>query len=167
MSDLADARHAILEAELIESVAERYLAAHLAAQRVALVVLSAHAGARKRLRSGPADPWTLLARVAPECGEWAAYFSATQPKRLAVAAGARSIVSGREADDLVRDAANFHAAAARYLRVHHAIGSTPPIGPTSGIGSASGSRRSGSTSGVGSTSAIGSAAASRRGAKGA
>ena len=120
MPDLAEARRAIVEAELIESVAERYLAAHLAAQRVAGVVLAAHAAARVRLRSGPVDPWTLLARVAPECGEWAAYFAATQAKRQAVAAGARAIVSDREADDLVRDAANFHAAAVRHLRSRQA-----------------------------------------------
>ena len=116
MSDLAEARRAIIEAELVEPIAERYLAAHLAAQRVAAVVLSAHAGARARLRSGLVDPWTLLAQVAPDCGEWAAYFSATQAKRQAVAAGARAIVSEREADDLVRDAANFHTAVVRHLR---------------------------------------------------
>ena len=120
MSDLTEARRAVIEAELVESTAERYLAAHLAAQRVAAAVLAAHAGARVRLRSGPVDPWTLLAQVAPDCGEWAAYFSATQAKRQAVAAGVRAIVSEREADDLVRDAANFHAAAVRHLRARRA-----------------------------------------------
>jgi len=120
MSDLTEARQAIIEAELVESAADRYLAAHRAAQRVAAVALAAHAGARARVRSGPVDPWTLLAQVAPDCGEWAAYFSATQAKRWAVAAGARAIVSEREADDLVRDAANFHAAVARHLRARRA-----------------------------------------------
>lgn len=128
MSDLTETRRAILAAHLIDSAAERYLAAHLAAQRVAMVVLSAHPPARRRLRSGPADPWTLLARVAPECGEWAAYFAATQPKRLAVLAGAHGLVSEREADDLVRDATQFHDAAARHLRVHGTGGpATVPV----------------------------------------
>ncbi len=162
MSDLAESRREILEAELIESVAERYLAAHLAAQRVAMVVLAAHApapesssapapttvdapahasalsdapapanmpapptvhaSAGRRVPTGAADPWRLLARVAPECGEWADYFAATRPKCLAVAAGAHGIVTGREADDLVRDAATFHDVAVRHLRAHVTVG---------------------------------------------
>jgi hypothetical protein len=39
--------------------------------------------------------------------EWAAFFAATQAKRDAVRAGATSIVSAREADDLVRDVEAF------------------------------------------------------------
>jgi len=49
----------------------------------------------------------LLAEVAPELGEWAAFFAATEGKREAVRAGAAAIVSAREADDLVRDAQTF------------------------------------------------------------
>jgi len=49
----------------------------------------------------------MLAEVAPELAEWAAFFAATEPKRDAIRAGATSIVSGREADDLVRDAEAF------------------------------------------------------------
>jgi hypothetical protein len=67
------------------------------------------------LRQPPPDPkvrrptsaWALLAGVAPELGEWAAYFAAGAAKRAAAEAGIRSAVTPREADDLVRDATLF------------------------------------------------------------
>jgi hypothetical protein len=49
----------------------------------------------------------MLAEVAPELAEWAAFFAATEGRRDAIQAGATSIVSAREADDLVRDASAF------------------------------------------------------------
>ena len=56
--------------------------------------------------------------MAPEFGEWAAFFAATKGKRDAVHAGATAIVSAREADDLVRDAQAFLALVERAL-AHH------------------------------------------------
>ncbi len=107
------ARAALTAAELTESPAERYLMAHLAALRIAAVVLAAraHASSGTRLRNA----WQLVAEIAPEFSEWAAYFGATQAKREAVAAGAVTLVSHREADDLLRDAQAFHGAVARKL----------------------------------------------------
>lgn len=107
---LARAQRSIDEAALVPHAADRYLAAQLAAQQVAGVVLAARGA---RLGRGPKDPWDALAAVAPECGEWAGYFAAIQPRRRAVAAGVRAIVSTREADDLVRDAQGFHDHVAR------------------------------------------------------
>jgi hypothetical protein len=49
----------------------------------------------------------LLAEVAPELGEWAAFFSAGAAKRAAAEAGSQRAVTEREADDLVRDADRF------------------------------------------------------------
>ena len=49
----------------------------------------------------------LLAEVAPELAEWAAFFSAGAGKRAAAEAGSRRAVTEREADDLVRDADRF------------------------------------------------------------
>jgi hypothetical protein len=49
----------------------------------------------------------MLAEVAPELAEWAAFFAATEAKRDAIRDGATSVVSVREADDLVRDARAF------------------------------------------------------------
>jgi hypothetical protein len=51
----------------------------------------------------------LLAEVAPELGEWAAFFAAGAAKRAAAEAGSRRAVTEREADDLVRDADRFLA----------------------------------------------------------
>ena len=103
-SDLQRARAALLEAELTSRSADRYLAAQHAALRTAAVILAARShpavGAH---RSRPRNAWQLVAVVAPEFGEWAAYFAATEGKRDAVRAGATAIVSTREADDLVRD----------------------------------------------------------------
>ncbi|MCB0913654.1 MAG: chromosome segregation protein SMC, partial [Propionibacteriaceae bacterium] len=50
-----------------------------------------------------------------EFSEWAGFFAAGQVKRQAVAAGATTIVTHREADDLVRDARAFHDAVSRRL----------------------------------------------------
>jgi hypothetical protein len=49
----------------------------------------------------------MLAEVAPELAEWAAFFAATEGRRDAIRTGASTIVSAREADDLVRDARAF------------------------------------------------------------
>jgi hypothetical protein len=104
---LVSARSALVEAADASDAGERYAAAHLAALRTAAVVLAD--------RTRPADPrirrptsaWALLTGVAPELGEWAAYFAAGAAKRAAAEAGIRSAVTGREADDLVRDATIF------------------------------------------------------------
>lgn len=110
---LDGARAALAGAEFAEAAAERYLLAHLAALRIAAVVLAARARATSgtRLR----NVWQVMGEVAPEFAEWAGYFAATQGKRQAVAAGASAIVSHREADDLLRDAQAFHDAVARRL----------------------------------------------------
>lgn len=105
------ARTTLAGAELAGTPAERYLLAHLAALRVAAAVLATRARASSGGR--PRNVWQLVVEVAPELAEWAGYFAATQGKRQAVAAGATSLVSHRDADDLVRDAQAFHDAVAR------------------------------------------------------
>ncbi len=92
--------------------AERYVAAHRAALRVAAWVLASR---QARLRGRRPGVWEVVAAIAPELAEWAAYFGALELKRQAVAAGAFALVSTREADDLVRDARAF-ADAARWYR---------------------------------------------------
>jgi hypothetical protein len=106
--DLQRAHSSIAEAELAQLPADRYLAAHLAALRVVAIVLTHRAPSTgSRLKGRPRNAWQMLAEVAPELAEWAAFFAATEPKRDAIRAGATSIVSVREADDLVRDAWAF------------------------------------------------------------
>ena len=102
------AETAIVEAELTDRPSERFLAAHHAALQVAAVVLALRTSPAVRgQRSRPRNAWRMVADVAPELGEWAGFFAATEAKRDAVRAGAVSIVSTREADDLVRDARAF------------------------------------------------------------
>ncbi len=110
VDDLHRARAAVTEAELIDPPAERFVAAHLAALRIAAIVLSLRARpVVSAHRSRPRNAWRLVAEVAPEFAEWAAFFAATEGKRDAVRAGASAIVAVREADDLVRDAQAFLA----------------------------------------------------------
>jgi hypothetical protein len=49
----------------------------------------------------------LIARVAPEFAEWAAFFAAGSAKRQAAEAGLQRQVSAREADDMVRQVGAF------------------------------------------------------------
>jgi hypothetical protein len=112
--DLRRARSSLAEAELAQRPSDRYLAAHLAALRVVAVVLThrtprsvTRPTGRPRSTGRPQNAWRMLAEVAPELAEWAAFFAATQGKRDAIRAGATSIVSAPEADDLVRDARAF------------------------------------------------------------
>jgi hypothetical protein len=115
--DLPAATYAYLErsaASLREAILEsdtgmRYAHAHVSALRAtaALLAARAHPAPPRRGRSPQRNAWALLAEIAPEFGEWAAFFSAGAAKRAAAEAGSRRAVSEREADDLVRDADRF------------------------------------------------------------
>ena len=104
---LALSHRGLVEASSAASPGERYATAHLAALRAAAAVLACRArptvGVR---RSRPTSAWVLLTGVAPELGEWAAFFAAGARKRAAAEAGLPA-VTPREADDLVRDAETF------------------------------------------------------------
>jgi hypothetical protein len=103
---LGQAHGALEEARAASDPLRRYAAAHLGALRGAAAVLAA----RTRPSSGrrrPRSAWVLLEQVAPELGEWAAFFAAGAPKRAAAEAGLSRAVTGREADDLVRDVGTF------------------------------------------------------------
>ncbi len=88
---------------------ERYALAHLAALRAAAAVLSCRAQPASPQRGRPKSAWVLLAQVAPELLEWAQFFAAGAGKRAAAEAGLAGVVTPREADDLLRDAASFLA----------------------------------------------------------
>lgn len=121
LADLRRAESALLSAELSPGPAGRYLAAHLAAMRTAVTVLAVRTrprrsgGGRSGGGGGPADVWQVLARTAPEYGEWAAFFAAGRQKWLLVQSGAYALVSEREADDLLRDAGDFYDLVSRRL----------------------------------------------------
>ena len=106
---LEQSRRGLHEAVTVQPAGERYATAHLAALRAAAAVLAARTlptDPRLRRRR-PTSVWVLLTAVAPELGEWAAFFAAGAGKRAAAEAGMTTVVTGREADDLVRDAATF------------------------------------------------------------
>ena len=110
---LALARRGLVEACGAATAGERYATAHLAALRVAAAVLACRARplaggpAPTPRRTRPTSAWVLLADVAPELAEWAAFFAAGAAKRAAAEAGLPSAVTPREADDLVRDVQAF------------------------------------------------------------
>ncbi len=101
--DRAD--RALVEAQAADSPARRYCCAHVAALRTAAAVLAVRT--RPGSRRGQRNAWGLLAGVAPELGEWAAFFAAGAAKRAAAECGATTAVTTRAADDLVRDVEHF------------------------------------------------------------
>jgi hypothetical protein len=114
--DLPAASHSYLEraaASLREAMTTsdipfRYACAHVAALRATAALLAARATPAVGPRRGrQKNAWVLLAEVAPELAEWAAFFSAGAAKRAAAEAGSQRAVTEREADDLVRDADRF------------------------------------------------------------
>jgi hypothetical protein len=111
VSLLEQARHGLQEAAATPAAADRYAGAHLAALRAAAAVLAARAQATdpRLRRRRPTSAWVLLTAVAPELGEWAAFFAAGAGKRAAAEAGVERAVTSRDADDLVRDVETFVA----------------------------------------------------------
>jgi hypothetical protein len=109
--DLPAATHSYLEraaASLHEAMTTsevplRYACAHVAALRATAALIAARARPTGTSRRGrQKNAWVLLAEIAPELSEWAAFFSAGAAKRAAAEAGSHRAVTEREADDLVR-----------------------------------------------------------------
>ena len=108
---LERAASSLREAITTTEIPLRYAQAHVAALRATAALLAARAtptlGQPRRGRSVQKNAWVLLAEVAPELAEWAAFFSAGAAKRAAAESGSQRAVTEREADDLVRDADRF------------------------------------------------------------
>lgn len=115
---LLGARRSLTEASIASTAGERYACAHLAGLRAAAAVLAARGRSSGTRRSRVQSVWVLLPQVAPELGEWAAFFAAGARKR-AVAEAGLDVVSHREADDLVRDAESFVLRVCDLLSVPH------------------------------------------------
>ena len=108
-SYLERAAESLREAITSTSVPERYAHAHVSALRATAALLAARARPATPARRRQKNAWVLLAEVAPELSEWAAFFAAGAGKRAAAESGSRRAVTEREADDLVRDADRFLA----------------------------------------------------------
>lgn len=119
MDMLAHAHSCLQEATLSVRPVDRYAMAHLAALRTAAAVLAARTVVEPSARRQSRNAWVLLARVAPELEEWAAFFAAGAGKRAAAQAGITSAVTTREADDLLREADTFLGVATSMLGLPH------------------------------------------------
>jgi hypothetical protein len=102
---LRQAELGLAEAERLADPSRRFAAAHLAALRAGAAVLAVRG--RPAGRRGGRSVWQLLTAMAPELGEWAAFFAAGSATRAAAEAGISRLVTERAADDLVRQAGQF------------------------------------------------------------
>ena len=82
---------------------ERYLDAQLGALRAAAALVAVRTTPTPRSR--PRSVWQVLPTIAPELGEWAAFFAGTSARRAVIDRGQR--IPAREADDLLRQAEMF------------------------------------------------------------
>ncbi|WP_460864495.1 SAV_6107 family HEPN domain-containing protein [Rhodococcus aerolatus] len=101
---LDGARRTLAEAHGLADPVARYHRAHLAAVRGAV----AATGLLARPTAAPAPQrtvWSLLAERAPELTEWAWFLASTAP--LTLATTGRGHVGERDADDLLRQVAQF------------------------------------------------------------
>jgi hypothetical protein len=103
---LRQAEVGLVEATGLSDPSRRYATAHLAALRAGAAVLAVRAQPAAPRRGGR-SVWQLLPRVAPELGEWAAFFAAGSAVRAAAEAGITRMVTERAADDLVRQVGQF------------------------------------------------------------
>jgi hypothetical protein len=119
---LTIARLGLVEAARTRPDGLRYAAAHLAALRAAAAVLAARARpAAPGRRSRVTSVWSLLVLVAPELGEWAAYFARGAARRAAAEAGIPRVVTARDADDLLRAAEHFVTVVETALGLPHQL----------------------------------------------
>ncbi len=112
---LSQAERGLTEAEVEPDAAQRFAQAYLAALRAAAALLALR-GRPHRARSRPMSVWTLLASVAPEMREWAAFFASCSATRASVQAGITRAVTDRSADDLVRQTGQFLELVERAIR---------------------------------------------------
>ena len=99
----------LVAAERLADPGRRYAEAYLAALRAGAAVLAVRTSPGRpdgRRRAG-GSVWQLITAVAPEFGEWAAFFAAASAVRASVEAGITRLVTDRSADDLVRQAGQF------------------------------------------------------------
>ena len=120
-SYLERAAESLREAITTGEVPTRYALAHVAALRAAAALLAARATRTPDRRRRQKNAWVLLTEVAPELAEWARFFAAGAAKRAAAETGSTRAVTGREADDLVREADRFLAV------VEQALGLAPHV----------------------------------------
>ena len=106
---LDSAWQAMQYAHRVADVNLRFSLAYRCALRAGAAVLAVRAGTNKHPGATPAQPrnvWDVLQRVAPELGEWAVYYQ-SQAALRDIAESGSSDITGRMADDAVREAEQF------------------------------------------------------------
>ncbi len=132
---LAKARSGLDEAAVLHEPNERYATAHPpAALRVAAAVLAARGRpeTNKRRRDRIRSAWEVLPEIAPELTEWSALFASGADRRARAEAGMPGAASGRDADDLLRDAAMFLRLVERLLVLQPILPQPRPERPGGG-----------------------------------
>ncbi|MFH9132414.1 SAV_6107 family HEPN domain-containing protein [Streptomyces sp. NPDC017524] len=131
---LAKARSGLEEAAVLHDPNERYATAHLAALRTAAAVLAARGRpeTNKRRRERIRSAWEVLPETAPELTEWSALFAAGALRRARAEAGVPGAADGRDADDLLRDAAMFLRLVERLLVLQPVLPQPRPEPPGGG-----------------------------------
>jgi hypothetical protein len=112
---LSQAKTTWAQAALESRAAEKYRESHVAALRAAAAVLALRARPADSARRRPTSAWVLLDGVAPELAEWSGYFADSAIRRAAIDAGSASVVSERDADDLLRATGEFIALVERMV----------------------------------------------------
>jgi len=107
VSLLSQAKTTWAEAVLETRATDKYRCAHIAALRAAAAVLALRARPATAVRRRPTSAWVLLEGVAPELADWSVYFADSANRRAAIEAGSVTVVSERDADDLLRAAGEF------------------------------------------------------------
>ena len=103
---LAQAKQELGQAAREQAHTERFAGAHLSALRGAAAVLALR-GRPHRGRAKPTSAWVLLAKLAPELSEWAAFFQSCSANVGAIRAGITRVVTPRAADDLLYQTGQF------------------------------------------------------------
>lgn len=117
---LERSRATLAESARADSATDRYVHAHLGALRAGAALMAARGGVR---RGRMATVWESLAVIAPELGEWSAYFAVCGDRRRRIEAGGAA-PSRRESDDLLRAGETFLGLVQAALGLPVAGGST-------------------------------------------
>lgn len=95
------------KADSADTSIARYVAAHLAAVRAAGAVISARISPEQARMRRLSSIWELLFRVAPELGDWAAFFDAGTKRRAQCERGQRNAVNAQQAEEMRTQARKF------------------------------------------------------------
>ena len=104
---LVQARALLIDAYELGHPGDRFRIAHLAALRAAAALLLSVSPPGPRSARRPTSAWVLIERLAPDFGQWAAYFAAHAGRRAAADAGAVGVVGAAAAVEMLAAVETF------------------------------------------------------------